>query len=83
MTTQEITKATILFYDNKRTNSAEFNAMFETKVDENLNSTFYGQIDIDEIIEAIDESGFEEDEYGDYPKLKATQLYDILIQVVC
>lgn len=82
MTTQQIATATRLFIDNKRNNSTEFNAMFETKVDENLNSTFYGKIDIDEVIEAIDEIGFPEDEYGDYPTLKATELYDILVQVI-
>jgi len=81
MTIQQIKTATKKYVNDKRNSSSDFNAMFETKVDENLNATFFGAIDIDEVIDAIDYEGYPEDEYGDYPTLTSDELYDILTQI--
>ncbi len=83
MTTQEITKATETYLNNKTLNNDDFKAMFEEIIDENLNASLYNSISVvDDVIEAIEESGFEDDEYGDFPKLKVDDLYDIFTQTI-
>ena len=83
MTMQEITKATFMFLNNKAKTNSEFDAMFNEVIDENLNSTLFDANGvIDDVIDAIDEEEYTEDDWGDYPTLKLNDLYNILGQIL-
>jgi len=79
MTYQEIESA-IKFLINNESN--EIKKMYSEEIDEQTKATLY-DFDglIDEIIEAVEESGHIENEWSEYPSLKKTELYDIFHQV--
>lgn len=79
MTTQKIAKLVTKYLNEDNTTVTE---LYTEIYDENLGNTHNSVSGlIDEVVEVIEEEGYESDEYGDYPTLKETALYEIYDQI--